>query len=46
MALLLRYRGVVADVERLTALLHCLAGRLVNLVKLSLLSTMCPSMVP
>ena len=31
MALLLRYRGVVADVERLTALLHCLAGRLVNL---------------
>ena len=28
---LLRYRGVVADVERLTALLHCLAGRLVNL---------------
>ena len=28
---LVRYRGVVADVERLTALLHCLAGRLVNL---------------
>ena len=22
-----RYRGVVGDVERLTALLHCLAGR-------------------